>query len=428
MVTVVVAIGACETATAPEPLNGRLTASDVWSGGEALVVSAAFLPPALPVARIAAETLAVRRVDDSTVAARLPHGNGPGVLTVELPGFAPFTTIIRLRGFRTAEDGPFLTGFLQRLPTPPLVLGAGDPGLVEVDVRTGAVARQWPDTVHSPDCTWGVGPSVRSGGYVLFGKTAGGTCSHPWLWTYGPQLTRVDSLYALVDTWAIGEVGPGGAVFGSDDHLHISQCTGTGCADRLYSNLGGSLTGITVGSVAKRAVLHHWNALVADAEAGDTLYRIPYTQAGYRTEGAAFSAGEDTLYAVGQVGGSVGASEVMAVAAANGAYLGGAIFPGSGTWAFDVARDPVRHWLYVATLVGSGATNVVPAVVVLDQGTLAPIAELRAPTSEALSLIVWHQFRLVPDPSQAAVYMVATKQAYDLHGERARIFRFDLIP
>jgi hypothetical protein len=96
--------------------------------------------------------------------------------------------------FRESQDGPFLTGFLQVVPNQPWVLGAGDSGLVEVDVRNNAVLRAWPDTVHSADCTWGVGPSVRPGHYVLFGKTPGGGCSHPWIWHYGPQLTRVDSV------------------------------------------------------------------------------------------------------------------------------------------------------------------------------------------------------------------------------------------
>ncbi|MGH9262103.1 MAG: tetratricopeptide repeat protein, partial [Acidimicrobiales bacterium] len=177
------ALAACESATSPRPLSARLTASAVWSGGDAILVSPAFAPPAaLPRARIDAETLPVRRVDDSTVAARLPDGDGPRVLTVEAPGFLAFTDTVVLHGFRLAADGPLLTGFLQRLPGGPWVLGAGDPGLVEVDVRTGAVRRQWPDTVHSPDCIWGVGPSVRPGHHVLFGKAVGGGCTHPWVW------------------------------------------------------------------------------------------------------------------------------------------------------------------------------------------------------------------------------------------------------
>jgi len=71
-----VMFAACESASSPEPLDVRLNVADVWSGGEATLVSAAFAPPSgLPVVRLAGDTLVVRRLDDSTVAARLPDGS-----------------------------------------------------------------------------------------------------------------------------------------------------------------------------------------------------------------------------------------------------------------------------------------------------------------------------------------------------------------
>ncbi|MGH7538819.1 MAG: hypothetical protein ACREMF_09305 [Gemmatimonadales bacterium] len=419
----VVMLAACESASSPEPLDVRLSVADVWSGGEATLVSAAFAPPSgLPLVRLAGDTLVVRRVDDSTVAAGLPDGNGPYALEVLAPGFAPSTAQVILHGFLSSEDGPVLSGFLQPIPGQPWVLGAGDPGLVEVNVRTGAVLRQWPDTVHSPDCTWGVGPSVRAGHYVLFGKAAGGGCSHPWVWQYGAQLVRLDSLSAAEDVWAVAEVGPGGAISGADDHLFISHCDSAGCTNQPYYYLGGSLTGTTIAPVARRAVLHHWNRLVVNAQTGDTLYRLRLPSQGYRIEGAAFSAAEDTVYAVGSEG--VPESHLVMALSATGTLLDTLALPGVA--AMDVARDPTRSWIYVAALEGGNVTLVVPQLIVLEQGTLAPVAVLRAPATAALSLTRWHQFRIVP--AADAVFVVATAQLYDLHGLRAKILRFSLIP
>jgi hypothetical protein len=377
--------------------------------------------------QLGAVDLLVSRLDDSTVLGQLPDGDGQFTLRIGAPGYEPWEATVTLHGFRGSADGPLLSGFLQVVPGHPWVLGAGDPGLVEVDVRANTVLRQWPDTVHSPDCTWGVGSSVRSGHYVLFGKAPGGGCTHPWVWQYGSTLRRVDSLWAYEDAWTVAEIGPGGNIVGADDHLTISRCDAAGCTNQPYTqfNLGGSLTGVTIGRGAERAILHHFYRLVVDAQTGDTLYRLPFPQGWYHVEGAAFSRNEDTTYAVA-IGLATGSgSHLVMVRSASGALLDSLSLPGVS--AFDVARDPNRPWLFVAALEGP-FDGAVPQLHILRQGTLATVAVLRTPATESLSLAQWHQFRLVIDPPMEAAYIVATNQTYDAHGPRAKILRFGLVP
>ena len=201
------------------------------------------------------------------------------------------------------------------------------------------------------------------------------------------------------------------------------MCGGTGCTNQFYNNLGGSLTGITIGRLAQRAILHHFYQLVVHSQAGDTLYRLPFPQGWYHVEGAAFSSGEDTAYVVAS--GLATGSHLVMVRAASGALLGSLTLPAMS--AFDIARDPVRPWLFIAALEGP-FHDAVPQLLILRQGTLAPVAVLRTPAPESLSLYQWHQFRVVIDPAMDAAYIVATNQVYDAHGARAKIIRFGLVP
>ena len=433
LAAVVWVLAACESASAPQPLEARLTAADAWSGGDATLVSAAFVPPrALPVVRIGAETLAVRRINDSTIGAQLPAGNGPRTLNVAAPGFVSLTAQVTLHGFRSSEIGPILSGSLELIPGSTRVLGAGT-GLVEVDIRTGAVGRTWPETVHSSDCAESVGPSVRPGHYVLWGKDSiGGRCTHPWVWRDSlATLERLDSVYATPGTWGMAEIGPGGSISGGDDALSISHCGSTGCAQQFYFNQGGGLSGVSIAPSANRAVLHHYFGYLVDATTGDTLGRLPFGPPSaspqmwyYHLENATFSANEDTIYAVGNQG--FYGSKLVLAASSNGGFIDSLPLPAS--YAVDVALDPVHPWVYVALLAGTTSTALNPQLLIFERGTLRPIAVLRAPATEALSITAWHQFRLVPDPLMHAAYVVATVQVRQPGPVHAKILRFDLLP
>lgn len=421
-------LAGCETTQDPQVWSDlRLPTTQVWSGGEVQLVSTEFAGSTLPSVSMNGNGLSLTRINDSTVAAQLPDGNGVRDLRVELAGFVAVDTQITLHGFRSAETGPFLSGFLQYLAPQPWVLGAGDTGLVEVDVRTNTVLRQWPDSVHSSDCTWGVGPSVRAGHYVFFGKI-GNACTHPWVWQYGPTLTRVDSLFGVEDTWSFAEIGPGGTVGGSDDYLTLPVCDSAGCAQDLLINMGGALTGVTVGRTAGRAILHSLFGWLVDAASGDTLRRITWLLGApmQHVEGVVFTPAEDTAYALVSQWGNGPLPSIWVVDPADGALLDTLIIP--DLIGMDLASDPVRPWLYVFAVEKPYVTSGLPVLRIIDRATHATVATLRGPVSEAISLSQWHQFRIVLDPAMDAAYVVATVQVYNVHGVRPRILRFDLVP
>ncbi len=430
---VLVCVAACDSPSAPRVLEARLAETNVWSGGTTRLISPSFISLSpLPLVRIGTDTLAVSRVNDSTIAAVLPDANGAKTLSVEARGFVPLNLDLTLHGFRGSEVGPYLSGYLERVPNTVHVLGAGQTGLTEVDARTGTVVRSWPETVHSADCVSSVGPSIRAGYYVFWGKdSVGGRCTHPWVWQYVLSgLTRTDSLYGVAGAWGIAELGPGGSISGGDDALSISQCGGTGCTQQTYFNQGGGLSGVSIARSANRAFLHHYFGYIVDATTGDTLGRLPLGPGGapatnpwYHVENIAFSPVEDTLYAVGS--GGLSGSILLVAATSNGALIDSVPLP--GLYAGDVVVDGVRPWVYVAVLGGNTFAGGPPQLLVFGRGTLRPIAVLRAPASEVLSPTQWHQFRLVLDPVMHAAYLVATTQVVGFRGQ-SKILRFDLLP
>ncbi|HKA57069.1 MAG TPA: hypothetical protein VKD28_00485 [Gemmatimonadales bacterium] len=429
VLVLLVLLAACDSPAAPREFVGHLGATDVWSGAEVVVVSPSF-QTALPHVRIGSDTLSVRRLDDSTVVAQLPDGNGTRTLTIETAGFEPFSADVTLYGLRSIETGPLLAGYLELIPNTTRVLGAGD-GLVEVDVRTGNVVRHWDETVHSADCISSVGPSVRVGYYVLWGKdSVGGRCTHPWVWHYGlTTLDRVDSLPAVPGAWGMAEIGPRGIIAGGDDVLRISHCDSAGCTPQTYFNQGGGLGGVSIARSANRAFLHHWFGFIVDATTGDTLGRLPLgpggspaTQPFYHAENVAFSAGEDTAYVVGNIGAS--GSILLRILTSTGALID--TLPLTNTYATDVRVDDTR--IYVALLKGSVGVNATrPELRIYDRANLQLIATLRAADADTLSPTEWHQFRLVPDLVMHAMYLVATVQVVGFDAN-AKILRYDLLP
>src|SRR5262245_5275932 len=79
-------VAACNSSdpTPPtEPPVFSLDPTTQWSGGEVLVTSGAFVGTTLPVLLAGAETLSVRRVSDSVLAAIVPLGSS-GTVAIEL--------------------------------------------------------------------------------------------------------------------------------------------------------------------------------------------------------------------------------------------------------------------------------------------------------------------------------------------------------
>lgn len=388
----------------------RLAATDLWSGGEVTVISSSFKAmAALPTVQVGGAAGTVRRVDDSTIAAQLSDTDGVFALHVSADSFQAFDATITVHGFQQIRSGPLMSGGVQAIPGQPLILGAGDVGLVELNLRTNAVTRTWPDTVHARGCIQGVGPSVRPGHYVFFGKDLSGTCTHPYVWQYGAPMVRKDSIPGrAASDWTIAEVGPGGSLRGAGQNLFISHCLAGVCTEFSYINAAANLYGVVMGTVARRAVLLNLRGSpVVDAMTGDTLYSLPFAHA-TRVGGAVFSPAEDTLYVVGDtsgIGGNNPKPALVMVGAATGIVYRTASF--SGGYAVGIGQDALRPWLYVITQTPFAS----PQLVVLDRRSLATIATLRAPASLMISRSgPALSFAVVPDPGGTKLFVVVTPQ------------------
>ena len=84
-------LAACHEAPSaqPEPLPFALGSADVWSGGEVTILSAAFAQSApLPAVLLDADTLSVRRSDDTTLDRKSTRLNSSHSLTSRMPSSA----------------------------------------------------------------------------------------------------------------------------------------------------------------------------------------------------------------------------------------------------------------------------------------------------------------------------------------------------
>ena len=421
------------------PAPTQLVTTNLWSGGEAIITSHGFDPPAdLPVVYLDSAELAVRRVDDTTAAARLPHRTGAYTLSATASGADTLVAAVQLYGYVETVEGPYLSGFV--VPHPgggPRVVGAGDTGAVVVDVRTNSVVLQLSDTAHSSDCSWGVGPSYRAGHVLLFGKRAG-QCWLPRSWRFDSGPVARDSLVGPTPnlyTWVLAELGPGTSIGSTDENLYVYACPAA-CGGYAWKSWSG-VVGATVAPGGSRTVLHHWRGSYGPGvldENGDSVYKMPGL---WGVSDAVFGSSGDTLFAAGS-GPPDYQDRLIAVNRETGAGLNSVVLQevvdSPRTYvSFDtdaLALDPVRHWLYVF---GQFRVDAQPSaqwlriLAIFESSTLQPIAVLRGPPNPYPSFETG-QARIVPDPDVGLVHVVWTEQGYYLHGVRSRIFRFALVP
>ena len=389
----------------PGPLASvRIPDKDLWSGGEVTVISSSFKQSAnLPTVQVAGGLRQVRRVNDSTIAAQLPDTNAILPVRVLADSFIPFDDSITVHGFQAASDGPVMAGFLQVLPGSFSVIGAGAVGLIEVNLRTNTISRQFPDSVHSSWCVGGIGSSSRQGDYVFRGRNANGTCGSPRVWQYGSTPVVVDSVVGLDPTspvTSVGELGVGGGFFATQNFLHVKPPGLPGFGITFTHSVFGS----TLLPSKRKLFLHSASGgEVLNADTGDSLYNItaPSLPTNSLT-GVAFSVSEDTVYAAEGVFSGTGG--VVMAATATGGLLRSVVFPDLNVG--GIARDPAYGWLYVLAF----DSRDVPRILVLRESSLIQVAALVAPATTSLSMTRYQQFRVVPDPASGRVFVVATFQ------------------
>lgn len=435
LVWAVLPLACGEPTRAPEPFTIRLVANDVWSGGELQLVAAAFVPPAsLPAVLLDGDSLPVRRIDDTTIAARLPVAAGTFSLRVVRSRDMALLGDVVLHGFRDEVVGPFLSGRVYVLqPGLPLIIGAGNSGAAVVDLRFNTIAQTIPDSVHSPDCVWSVGPSYQPGWFVFEGRDAAGVCGPPSLWSIAPSLQLVDALpgWSWPVSWYVMAVpGPRRWFLDWNNHGYFLVCD-TGCVTEFF----GDPSGPDMVIISPRGDRLLWTpqcctVAVFDAATMDTAFAVPmssdplYESQSY---GAAFSAAGDTLF-VSVVGPG---PHLVAVRASDGLMLTDVRLdslslglPVSFIELGPIALDPQHPWLYMSVVLRLDSL-IVPGVIVFDRTTLSPLGVLPAFGASGR----YHMPTVVPSPLEHLVYLVATDiSGGGIHGSRARILRFETVP
>jgi hypothetical protein len=401
-------LGCTEPAWAPpEPVPVALLTPDVWSGGEAVLASAAFTPDrGLPVVLLNDDTLVVRRLDDTTVAARLPDLPGTQVLHVLTQDVLDFPIVVELRGFESAGSGPILSGRLQVLAgVRPTVVGTGVTGAVVWNLQT-TIGTPLPDSLHDPMCAGGVGPSYA-------GITLVPSCQYAdrwWSWRLRPTVELVDD--SLCGGWYNAfavELGHGRGLALGTDEVWLSYRDGLTCsrshlvwagASDVVISPRGDRAAIIAQGYGSRHYLDTANAPlgmpVIDVEGGRIAYEVGSL---HGPSGAAFSNEGDTLFVVGRD--ASGRQEVLlALRAADGQLLRSLVVP-LKSWA--IAVDPVRPWVYVGGYtLPEGRTQ----LLVFDRKSLALLASVGAPDSVSGFTCCDFGTRIVPSPAEQRVYVV----------------------
>jgi hypothetical protein len=319
-----------------------------------------------------------------------------------------------------------LSGYVLPWPAenPTGVFGAGDSGAVIVNLLANVIERQLPESLHSPWCSWGVGPSVFPGHAVLYGRQSPTSCGLPVSWEIGPPLVRGDTLWGFPSTWSLAELGKRRSLASSDSWLYLVNCEAQPCQfESLFGD--GAVTGVTFSPRGDLAALDQGGGrppFVIDPRVPSrsfTLSGIRYARA------ATFSHGGDTLFVAGVDTSYAGSTVLTAFDARTGAVLRSrsldSLFP-LRCFPKGLALDPMERWLYVAVDLGS-VTPQGSALLVIDTQTFEVIGVLRTPLEKAPFFDGFE--RVIPMPHLGLIYVVATWQGYDVRGARARIMRYD---
>jgi hypothetical protein len=427
-----------ETVYTPLPeYEVRVPSPDAWSGTEALLVSDLFpVLQYLPTVTLDSDTLPVRRVDDTTLAARLPHLVGEHRLAVTFPGAVLTTTPdrVRLYGYRERFLAPPLKGNLFAWPEGsgrPMVLGAGPNGLIHYDLVHRVVARSWPDSVYAPWCGLsGAGTTWRVNTFLVQGRSASGGCTTYHLWQLLPTAALLsDSApgwYNYESYWVTAEIAPHRWMWGDDHELEISDCRSIPCifwVGRAFGAVKAVISPrgdrvIPVGSS---------RAWVIDPD------RLDYAWQYQGLDGvwdAVFTPEGDTLFMVGPD--TAGQEVLVAARADDGETLAVSVLSGPEGTAFSstaVALDPAAPWIYVAGEVKADTMRTA-ALIVVDHRRLAQVAVLLSDDWVSVRAYgyPYDGLIIVPAPLADAVFVVGSYYDYDPPVRRAPVYRYDRMP
>lgn len=427
------------------PLKPRVVLTPQWAGGEVRVTSSSFTPAEpFPSLVAGATNLTVRRVDDSTVAARMPPLGGSYALQVTQGVSSVTLGPIVLDGFRGEVTGPYMSGkvfLLNPGGASPLVLASGDSGALVLDLVADTVIETIPDSVSSPDCGDGPGPSYRGPTYFVFGGSIAGVCQPLIAWQAYPSLAVMDSSPVRgFDDWDVfAEVGPHRWFANSNNHAFLWNCASGPCSfnetfdtDGIYDVLltpddslftwlpssfpgsnGGPPSAFSVSTMDTAVLFPGVGSLLAGqfSDDGDTLFAV--TQA---VSGTAVAYTPLHATALLTHGGQVVRDQPL-----DSLGLGAA-----SQRVYAIGADPSRRWVYVVVGYPQDST-IVPTLVVLDRATwsIVGIAEAEGASPAAVDdLVTGGTGWVIPAPSLHQVFIVAAKDGFQIHQHHGAILSF----
>jgi hypothetical protein len=368
---------ACNDPSEP-PLAPVVTVSPAiqWSGGEVQLTSEAFAGSGLPLLLVGAETLAVRRLSDSVVAAVVPLGSS-GVVQIDLKRShtrLPVGAVTRV-GFRgTTSVAPSFYGgiVVSHNGSTPMAVGeaittvsGGRP--VQVLDLSSMLLTTYP-LIHGAEF-YGVSPTSRPNEFVVLDSMG-----LPYVWQLWPTPALIDSPPKQVASSPIRQLPRlSDSVWVRTGSHSSTSWRGLDSATAVRSLQIESPWTIYIsprGDLATFAVsLAAAGVPVFNTVTGDTVYTLG---PGFRfAQAAAFSSDGALIFFLGGVINDPAADSLIVVRASTGEVLAGTKLP-AGT-GFNLAADPSEPLLYVETLIGGR-----PTILVYAQN-LALLGQLPAP-------------------------------------------------
>ncbi|HYU30361.1 MAG TPA: hypothetical protein VEK83_15125 [Gemmatimonadales bacterium] len=417
LIWVGIVLAACDKIPTVQPrpeLQTYRATPDVWSGGELVVTSHGFAAESLPDILLDGQLLAVRRVDDTTVAAVAPDRPGPHTLRVVARVVDPHAVVVQLRGFVNRIEGPLLSGRTEPGRDTRYLFGSGPTGLRRWNIRTNK-AIELGDTVHAVSCTRGVGPGPNVSDLVLL---TGGCSTGRWLvWHTEPLYPLTDTASAMTDHF-VAVLQTGRWVVLADATFSVTACDSGVCTAETIP--GTAVSDVVRSPRRDRAVLLAGTigdsgtpgVPVIDVGLGSVGYRVPALSA---AQGAAFSSAGDTLYLAGE---SATAFTIVAVRASDGQLFA------SRSLDFEpcaVAPDQSRPWLYVAGVTTTGQSR----LEVFDRETMQALTTLHVVTD----IPYGHELcRILPNPVEHRVYVAETWAGEHNPAAHAQLYVFETPP
>lgn len=393
----------------------------VWAGGVLHLSSPAFVSPSLPLVILGNDTLVVQRLDSVTLEARVPDTSGTLALNLDVGHHVPLGSIVVHGLLSTHVIGQPVNSFIVPMPWPrsrSTFLVGVPAGYQVVDSRTGSVNPFFPTSrFTTADCF--ASPSAAGGDWLVLTTAVPNTLQcRSWLVVpAGGALVPMDSLsfrahghlvdgtWISISQWMISQrssIGASSAVnYGEASLIAVSPAGNRGVplGGRVY---GGPFPLFQAGpKVDSVAVPPSWGSIAAAYDAsGDTVYML----------GARWVSGGPKLMILDAVGGDTLRTITDSLPAAYHP------FP-----TMDLAVDPLRPWIYVASVDSARLT-----LVVYDRASLKVAAMLHAPYGMAIS---YPAVRIALDALGRKLGVVVINQAFwTLDQTGMRVFSFDLLP